>query len=84
MGLFLLCGLFSMPLGLFAQEKTKVTLSRKAVTLNEVITEMKKQTSYDFFYSTELSELKQTFDIDVKDKEVRQVLDEILPASKKN
>ena len=75
----LLCGLFSMPLGLFAQEKTKVTLSRKAVTLNEVITEMKKQTSYDFFYSTELSELKQTFDIDVKDKEVRQVLDEILP-----
>lgn len=75
----LLCGLFSMPLGLFAQEKTKVTISRKAVTLNEVITEMKKQTSYDFFYSTELSELKQTFDIDVKDKEVRQVLDEILP-----
>ena len=75
----LLCGLFSMPLGLFAQEKTKVTLSRKAVTLNEVITEMKKQTSYDFFYSTELSELKQTFDIDVKDKEVQAVLDEILP-----
>ena len=75
----LLCGLFFMPLGLFAQEKTTVTISKKGVTLKEVIADLKEQTTYDFFYDSGLTELNKTFDIDVKDKEVRQVLDEILP-----
>ena len=75
----LLCGLFFMPLGLFAQEKTTVTISKKGVTLKEVIADLKEQTTYDFFYYSGLSALNETFDIDVKDKEVQAVLDEILP-----
>ena len=75
----LLCGLFFMPLGLFAQEKTTVTISKKGVTLKEVIADLKEQTTYDFFYDSGLSALNETFDIDVKDKEVQAVLDEILP-----
>ena len=75
----LLCGLFFMPLGLFAQEKTTVTISKKGVTLKEVIADLKEQTTYDFFYDSGLSALNETFDIDVKDKEVQVVLDEILP-----
>ena len=76
----LLCGLFFMPLGLFAQEKTTVTISKKGVTLKEVIADLKEQTTYDFFYDSGLSALNETFDIDVKDKEVQAVLDEILPS----
>ncbi len=68
-----------MPLGLFAQEKTTVTISKKGVTLKEVIADLKEQTTYDFFYDSGLSALNETFDIDVKDKEVQAVLDEILP-----
>ena len=75
----LLCGLFFMPLGLFAQEKTTVTISKKGVTLKEVIADLKEQTTYDFFYDSGLTELNKTFDIDVKDKDVQSVLEEILP-----
>lgn len=32
-----------------AQERTTVTVNMTDVTLNEVITELKKQTKYDFF-----------------------------------
>ena len=75
----LFCGLFFLPLGLSAQEKTTVTINKKQVTLKEVIADLKEQTTYDFFYDSGLAALNKTFDIDVKDKEVRAVLDEILP-----
>nr|WP_231932314.1 MULTISPECIES: TonB-dependent receptor [Butyricimonas] len=51
----------------------------KDVTLNEIIAELKKQTNYDFFYNSELAKSKGKISINVKDKEVTQLLDEILP-----
>ena len=41
-----------------AQERTTVTVNMTDVTLNEVITELKKQTKYDFFYNSELVKSK--------------------------
>lgn len=61
------------------QQKTKVTLDMKDVTPNEIIAELKKQTNYDFFYNSELAKSKGKISINVKDKEVTQLLDEILP-----
>ena len=44
----------AMPFDTYAQERTKVTLDLKNVTLNEMFEEMKKQTDYDFFYNSQL------------------------------
>ena len=60
-------------------KKTKVTLDLTNVTLNEVITELKKQTDYDFFYNSEQVKSKGKISVKAKDKEVKQLLDEILP-----
>lgn len=74
---FYMC--FSVSENLHAQEKTKVTLDMKDVTLNEVIAELKKQTNYDFFYNSEMAKSKGKISIQAKNKEVTQLLDEILP-----
>jgi len=70
---------FSLPTNAQAQKKTKVTLDLKDVTLNEVIEELKKQTDYDFFYNSELAKSKGKISVEAKNKEVKQLLDEILP-----
>lgn len=59
--------------------KTKVTLDLKDVTLNEVITELKKQTNYDFFYNSEQLKAKGKIAVKAVNKEVKQLFDEILP-----
>ena len=69
----------SIPANAQTQQKTKVTLNLKEVTLNEVITEMKKQTNYDFFYNSELAKSKGKLTVTAKNKEVTLLLDEILP-----
>ena len=70
---------FSAPGRLHAQEKTKVTLDMKEVTLNEVIAELKKQTNYDFFYNSEMTKSKGKISVKAEKKEIKQLLDEILP-----
>lgn len=70
---------FALPTNAQAQKKTKVTLDLKDVTLNEVIEELKKQTDYDFFYNSELAKSKGKISVEAKNKEVKQLLDEILP-----
>ena len=62
-----------------AQKRTKVTLDLKDATLNEVIAELKKQTDYDFFYNSELAKSKGKISVKANKKEVKQLLDEILP-----
>ena len=62
-----------------AQQKTTVTVNLKNVSLNEVISELKRQTDYDFFYNTELAKSKKNVNVMAKDKQVTEVLDEILP-----
>lgn len=70
---------FSAPASAQAQQKTKVTLDMKDVTLNEIIAELKKQTDYDFFYNSELVKSKGKISVKAENKEVKQLLDEILP-----
>lgn len=41
-----------------AQERTTVTVNMTDVTLNEVITELKKQTKYDFFLQQRAGEIE--------------------------
>ena len=48
----------SLAINAQGQQRTKVTLDLKNVTLNEIITELKKQTDYDFFYNSELAKSK--------------------------
>lgn len=69
----------SVPITLQAQQKNKVTLDLKEVTLNEVIAELKKQTDYDFFYNSELAKSKGKISVKAENKEVKLILDEILP-----
>ena len=51
----------------------------KDKTLNQIIEELKKQTDYDFFYNSEMAKSKGKLTVQVKDKEVKEFLDEILP-----
>ena len=69
----------SLAINAQGQQRTKVTLDLKNVTLNEIITELKKQTDYDFFYNSELAKSKGQISVKAENKEVKQLLDEILP-----
>ena len=79
---FLMIGTFvccALSVDASAQQKTTVTVNLKNVSLNEVISELKRQTDYDFFYNTELAKSKKNVNVMAKDKQVTEVLDEILP-----
>lgn len=69
----------SIPARAQTPQKTKVTLDLKDVTLNEVFAELKKQTNYDFFYNSEQLKAKGKISVKAEKKEVKQLLDEILP-----
>lgn len=69
----------SIPVKAQSPQKTKITLNLKDVTLNEVFAELKKQTNYDFFYNSELLKTKGKISVKAENKEVKQLLDEILP-----
>ena len=69
----------SLAINAQGQQRTKVTLDLKNITLNEINTELKKQTDYDFFYNSELAKSKGQISVKAENKEVKQLLDEILP-----
>jgi TonB-linked SusC/RagA family outer membrane protein len=56
-----------------AQEQ--ITLSEKNASLEKVLTSIKAQTGYTFFYMTELMEQAKTVSIDVKNASLKQVLE---------
>ena len=68
-----------MPFDTYAQERTKVTLDLKNVTLNEMFEEMKKQTDYDFFYNSQLLRARGFISVKADNEEVTSVLDRVLP-----
>ena len=70
---------FALPMEGSAQQKTKVTVELRNVSLDEVISELRKQTDYDFFYNTELAKSKKNVNVAAKDKQVTELLNEILP-----
>ena len=61
-----------------AQERTTVTVNMTDVTLNEVITELKKQTKYDFFYNSELVKSKGRVSVRARNLDLREVLEQVL------
>lgn len=69
----------AMPFDTYAQERTKVTLDLKNVTLNEMFEEMKKQTDYDFFYNSQLLRARGFISVKADNEEVTSVLDRVLP-----
>ena len=69
----------AMPFDTYAQERTKVTLDLKNVTLNEMFEEMKKQTDYDFFYNSQLLLARGFISVKADNEEVTSVLDRVLP-----
>ena len=70
---------FALPMEGSAQQKTKVTVELRNVSLDEVISELRKQTDYDFFYNTELAKSKKNVNVAARDKQVTELLNEILP-----
>ena len=70
---------FALPMEGSAQQKTKVTVELRNVSLDEVISELRRQTDYDFFYNTELAKSKKNVNVAAKDKQVTELLNEILP-----
>lgn len=69
----------AMPFDTYAQERTKVTLDLKNVTLNEMFDKMKKQTDYDFFYNSQLLRARGFISVKADNEEVTSVLDRVLP-----
>ena len=61
-----------------AQERAMVTVNMTDVTLNEVITELKKQTKYDFFYNSELVKSKGRVSVRARNLDLREVLEQVL------
>ncbi|WP_379662290.1 SusC/RagA family TonB-linked outer membrane protein [Pseudopedobacter beijingensis] len=56
----------------------KVTLNKKNANLVEVLKEIRKQTGYYFIYTNEVIENSKPIDINVKDKNIQEVLGDIL------
>jgi TonB-linked SusC/RagA family outer membrane protein len=59
----------------FGQQK--LNLKFKKTEISAVLSSIEKQTNYRFLYNNDLSDLKQKVNLDVKDAELRQVLDAI-------
>jgi TonB-linked SusC/RagA family outer membrane protein len=59
-------------------QSAKVTISAEQTTLADVFYEMEQQTGYMFFYNRTNINAEKRVDVDVKDKPVKEVLDENL------
>ncbi|MDR0766237.1 MAG: SusC/RagA family TonB-linked outer membrane protein [Odoribacteraceae bacterium] len=60
--------------------QAKITLTARQQPLNEVLKELSRQTGLNFLYSHEVVREKGNVSVEVTDKELGQVLDELLPA----
>ena len=59
-------------------QKTNLTLNLKKVTLEKAFEAIEKQTGYSFFYHLDMTDLNKPVTINVTDKPITEVLDEIL------
>ena len=68
---------FSLSAGVRAQDQM-VTLNVEGMPFTKVISELKRQTQLDFFYSFDEVDVKQTISLDVKNTKIDEVLQQIL------
>ena len=68
---------FSLSAGVRAQDQM-VTLKVEGMPFTKVISELKRQTQLDFFYSFDEVDVKQTISLDVKNTKIDEVLQQIL------
>lgn len=74
---FLLAGFLQVSAAGFSQT---VTISKENIPLQKLFREIKKQTGYVFFYNTRLLQKTHAVNIDVKNKGLKEVLDQIFVA----
>jgi tonB-linked outer membrane protein, susC/ragA family len=68
---------FSLSAGVRAQDQM-VTLNVEGMPFTKVISELKRQTQLDFFYSFDEVDVKQTISLNVKNTKIDEVLQQIL------
>src|SRR5437868_5351994 len=74
---FLLAGFLQVSAAGFSQT---VTISKENIPLQKLFREIKKQTGYVFFYNMRLLQKTHPVNIDVKNKGLKEVLDQIFVA----
>lgn len=74
---FLLAGFLQVSAAGFSQT---VTISKENIPLQKLFREIKKQTGYVFFYNTRLLQKTHAVTIDVKNRSLKEVLDQIFVA----
>ena len=67
---------FSLSAGVRAQDQM-VTLKVEGMPFTKVISELKRQTQLDFFYSFDEVDVKQTISLDVKNSKIDEVLQQM-------
>lgn len=77
--LFVLIAIFQLTAIESSAQSTKINLSLKNATLKEAIKAIESQSEFIFFYSNEEIDMNQKVNLSVKDKEINQVLNLLLP-----
>ena len=75
--LFLILGILHVSADTYAQ-KAQVTVEVKSGTFYDVVSEIEKQTEFMFFYKSEDIDNSKQVDIQVKNRQVTDVLNELL------
>lgn len=76
--IILILFLIIIPLGLYAQKDTTVTIRKDNVVLKEILKDIQNESDFRFFYNAELPELNKTVSVRVRNAGVTEVLDSIL------
>lgn len=75
--LFVFCSLLQVEAGVLAQKK--VSMQLKEVTLDKVFKELSRQVNCDFLYNHSLIKQKGNVSVNVKDEDLSDLLDALLP-----
>ena len=76
-GLMMCAFIFSLSAGVRAQDQV-VTLKVEGMPFTKVISELKRQTQLDFFYSFNEVDVNQTISLNVKNVKIDEVLRQVL------
>ncbi|MBK6264016.1 TonB-dependent receptor [Marivirga sp. S37H4] len=74
-GILLFLSLFSVSAGAFSQER--ISIQKTNTTIDELVDAIEKQTDYQFFYNSSLSNQVGSIDIDIKDATITAFLKEL-------
>ena len=75
--IFLICSLVQVQAAVYSQQ-SKVSVELKNVTLEKVFQELERQTGYSFLYNHRVIEVRGKVSVQVVDKELGVVLDDLL------